>query len=119
MLQEAPAAKAAAQVVVLEKSPVGADIVRPASATVFVFVSLSVCTVLELTSWLPNPRLFRDKAGPLKPVPVKVTVSGLLVAAAVIFSEAFRAPMAVGLNVTLTTQLPLAGTLAPHVLVCA
>jgi hypothetical protein len=47
------------------------------------------------------------------PVPVKLTVCGLLGAMSVKFSEALRLPPADGVNVTLTVQVPLGITVAP------
>ena len=47
------------------------------------------------------------------PVPLKLTVCGLLGALSVKFSEALRLPAADGVNVTLTVQVPLGVTVAP------
>jgi hypothetical protein len=46
------------------------------------------------------------------PVPPKLTVWGLLAALSVKFSEALRPPVADGVNVTLTVQVPLGVTVA-------
>jgi hypothetical protein len=54
-----------------------------------------------------------------EPVPDNVTVCGLPAALSVTFKSALRAPVAVGLNVTLIVQLALAASELPHVLVCA
>lgn len=51
------------------------------------------------------------------PVPVREMLCGLPSALSVIDSEAFLAPVAVGLNVMLNVQLAPATRLAPHVLV--
>ena len=51
------------------------------------------------------------------PVPVKLTVCGLLLAVSVIVTVPFSVPVAVGVNVTLIAQAPPAARLAPHVLV--
>jgi hypothetical protein len=47
------------------------------------------------------------------PVPVKLTVCGLLEALSAKFSEALRLPVADGVNVTLTVQALLGATGAP------
>src|SRR3989442_9011277 len=49
------------------------------------------------------------------PVPVNVTVCGLPSALSVILTAANRAPVAVGVKVSLITQLPLGTTIAPFV----
>ena len=51
------------------------------------------------------------------PVPVKPTDCGLPVALSVRVTEALRAPLAVGLNVTLIEQLAPAARVAPQVVV--
>jgi hypothetical protein len=53
------------------------------------------------------------------PVPVSETVRGLPLALSVIVMVPLRAPVAVGVNVTLIVQFMLAGTDAPHVFVSA
>lgn len=50
------------------------------------------------------------------PVPLRLTVCGLLVALSVKVNVPVVAPVAVGVNVTPTEQVPPAATLAPHVL---
>jgi len=47
------------------------------------------------------------------PVPLKLAVCGLVEALSVKVSEALRLPVADGLNVTLTVQVPLGVTVAP------
>ena len=62
----------------------------------------------------------RLTAGPM-PVPVRLTgcwLPATLLLLSVIFKEAPRLPIAVGVNVTLMVQLPLAATEPPQVLVC-
>jgi hypothetical protein len=70
--------------------------------------------------WLVKVRLVGVAAatGAL-PVPVRVTVCGLPPALSVMLTEAVRAPVAAGVNVTLIVQLPLAATELPQVLVTA
>jgi len=60
-----------------------------------------------LRTWLPKlkPRADKLTTGAV-PVPLKVTVCGLLKALSVKFSGALRLPVADGVNVTLTVQVP-------------
>jgi hypothetical protein len=51
------------------------------------------------------------------PVPVRVTVCGLLVALSAIVTEALRLRIAVGVNFTVIVQVPFAVTVLEHVLV--
>jgi hypothetical protein len=70
--------------------------------------------------WLLNVRLVG--AAPAKgalPVPVRLTVWGLLVALSAIVKEAVRAPGPVGVKVTLIVQVPPGATELPQVLVAA
>ena len=63
----------------------------------------------------------RLTVGPV-PVPVRLTVCWLpatLLLLSVMFKEAVRLPAAVGVNVTLIVQLPLAASELPHVVVSA
>jgi hypothetical protein len=56
------------------------------------------------------------------PVPVRLTdcwLPATLLLLSVMIKEAVRLPIAVGVNVTLMVQLPLAASELPHVLVCA
>jgi hypothetical protein len=63
---------------------------------------------------LPKLKLGADKlTRGVVPVPLKLTVCGLLEALSVKFSEALRLPAADGVNVTLTVQAPLGITVAP------
>jgi hypothetical protein len=63
---------------------------------------------------LPKVRLvvLRLRLGTV-PVPLKLAVCGLVEALSVKVSEALRLPVADGLNVTLTVQVPLGVTVAP------
>ena len=51
------------------------------------------------------------------PVPDRLTICGLGLALSAMFSEAVRAPDAVGLKITLIVQLAPAATVLPHVFV--
>jgi hypothetical protein len=80
-----------------------------------VLVKVTDCAVLLVCgNWSEKVREVDDKpATATKPVPLKVTFCGLLGAMSEIFSVAPRLPSAVGVNVTLTEQVPLAGSVAP------
>ena len=52
------------------------------------------------------------------PVPESDTVCGLLASESVMVSVPLRVPVAVGVKVTFTVQLPPAATLAPQSLLC-
>src|SRR5579863_4918975 len=116
------------QVFVCAKSPlfapVTAMLVIP-SAALPVLVSVTDSDPLvEFNVWLPNVRLEPDRltvgAATVVPVPLSVKVCGLPAALSVMVTAADRAPVAVGLNVTLIAQLPLlAATELPQVFVCA
>ena len=96
-----------------------------ASAALPVLVSVTICAALVVfTCWLANVKFDDDRlavgAGIAVPVPLSVIVCGLPEALSVMVTAAARAPVAVGVNVTLMVQLPLfAATELPHVLVCA
>jgi hypothetical protein len=60
---------------------------------------------------LPKLRLVVLRVAPaVVPVPLRLTVCGLLLALSVSVRVAVREPVAVGANVTLITQVPLAAT---------
>jgi hypothetical protein len=86
-----------------------------------VFVSVTVCAALVVPTFCPtNVRLVGDKlTADAIPVPVRPTVWGLPLALSEIVMAPVRVPIAVGVNVTLIVQLPLAATDAPQVFVCA
>ena len=94
---------------------------------ILVMVTVEFPVLLRVTTWdalgvrrgwLPK---FKVEAVRLTtetvPVPVRVTVCGLLVALSVIIIDAVRLPEAVGLKVTLIVQVPCAATELPQVLV--
>jgi hypothetical protein len=80
------------------------------SAVLPAFNSVTVCAALVvLSAWLLNERVVGDRlAAAPRPVPVSVTVCGLIVALLVMVSEPVLVPMAVGVKVTLKEQAPLA-----------
>jgi hypothetical protein len=113
-VQLAPAVSLEPQLLVWAKSllfvpamvtPVTLSVVLP------VFNSVTVCAALVvLSTWLPNERVVGDRlATAPTPVPVSITVCGLIVALSVMVSAPDLVPGAVGVNVTLTEQVPLAG----------
>jgi len=89
-----------------------------------VFCTVTDCAALvEPTVVLPKVRLeglvVSVAVAPFAPVPVRLTVLGLLVALLVIVSVPVLVPVAVGWNVTFTVQLAPAAMLDPQVFVCA
>jgi hypothetical protein len=71
--------------------------------------------------WLPKGKVRAERlmAGPM-PVPDRLTdcwLPATLLLLSVMFKEAVRLPVAVGVNVTLIVQLPLAASELPHVVV--
>jgi len=79
-----------------------------------VLVSVTVCEGLVVPIGSDGKVGGADKltTGPA-PVPLKLTVCGLLLALSVKLSEALRLPVADGVNVTLTVQVLLGATAAP------
>jgi hypothetical protein len=118
-----PAARLVPQVFVCEKSPALAPVIpmelmeRAAPPS---FVSVNICGLLAV----PIPCAAKAKLATFKlapgaaPIPVKLTVCGLLLALSVIVTEAVRVPAAVGLNATFIAQFAPATRLVPQVLVC-
>jgi len=85
-------------------------------------VSVTLCAALELpTSCDANVRLVGAKvtagAGAATAVPDKGMVCGLPLALSAMDTEAVRAPLAVGLKVTLMAQVALVASVAAQVLV--
>jgi hypothetical protein len=116
------------QLFVCEKSPAFAPvIVTPLTVNAAVVLELEtvmVCAVLEApTVCEANVSAVGDSVAvgvpAAAPVPFNVTVCGDPVALSAIDSEAVRAPLAVGLNVTLIVHCAFAPTLPPQPLVSA
>ena len=83
------------------------------------FVSVTVCAD-PVAPCVPKFRTLVEKLGAgAVPLPVKLTVCGLVGSPSVKISAAVRMPLAVGVNVTLTAQAAPAATLAPQVFSCA
>jgi len=112
-----PAASDVLHVLVSPKSPVGA---------IPVMLSALLPTLVKFTSWgvLVVPTFceanvsefgFRLAIGP-SPVPARLDICGLPGAVSLIATPPVRDPAAVGVNVTLTVQLPAAGNEVPQLL---
>jgi hypothetical protein len=118
IVQFAPAATLAAQVLVWAKPALAATLVT-VSAALPVLLSVTDCA-LEVVpeSWPSNVKLpgVSDVTGPV-PVPLKATLCGQPVALSVIVNVPVRAPPAVGVKTTLIVQLNPDATVLPQVFV--
>ncbi len=86
-----------------------------------VLVSVTDCAALVVpTAWLGNKRLAGERltAGAV-PVPLRLTVCGLLLALSVMVRTPVRVPVAVGVKVTRIEQFAPGATELPQVLVWA
>ena len=73
-----------------------------------------------LTGWLPKGTDEGVRLTPgAVPVPERLAVCGLPLALSVTVKDAERAPVALGVNVTLIVQLELAASDVPQLLVCS
>jgi hypothetical protein len=73
--------------------------------------------LLAAAGWLGNVKLEGERVAiGAPPVPVKLTVSGLLVALSVKLNVAARLPEVAGVNVTVTVQLAFPASEPAHVL---
>ena len=119
MAQLAPAARVLPQVFVCAKSPAFAPVMLMllmVSSAEPLLVSVIGCAALvEFWFCVAKVRVAgdRDTVGRI-PVPLRVIVCGLPAALSVIDTEADRAPVAVGVNVTLTVQNAPAATEEPQ-----
>jgi hypothetical protein len=122
MLQLAPAARVAPQVVVLAKSPALVPVNAMLVILILAFPVFDNVTVRELLVVLTNCTAKAKEvgescaAGPV-PVPVRVTDWGVVGSESAILSDAVRVPGAEGRKVTLMVQLFPAATLVPQVFV--
>jgi hypothetical protein len=83
-------------------------------------VSVTLCAALVVpTFWLLKVSEVGERLGSAVPVPERLAVCGLFVALSVTVNVPLRAPVAVGVNVTLIVQLAPAATLAPQLFVWA
>ena len=122
MVQVAPAATLVPQLFVCPKSPPLVP-VKPillmVNATPLLFASVTPCAVLVvLTLWSPNVSEVGARLGGAVPVAEMLAVCGLLLASSVTVRVALRAPVAVGVKVTLMVQVAPAATLVPQLLLC-
>ena len=119
MVQFVPAATELPQVLVWEKSPAFVPVIvmpEMVSAALPVLVRVTVCAVLLVPDiWAGKVSEEDDKLtmAPI-PFPLRLTDCGLSLALSVKVSEALRLPMADGVNVTLTVQVPLGVMVAPE-----
>jgi hypothetical protein len=117
IVQEPLAATLPAQVSVSPKLALVAMLAM-VSAALPVLLKVTGCDPLVVPRfWLPNVRLGTETpatGAAATPVPVRLTVCGLLEALSVKFSEALRLPVAEGVKVTLTAQVALRITVAPE-----
>ena len=122
MVQEPLAAIAAPQVLVSANSALFDVTVLTTNAELPELVMVTVCVALAPMLVEAKVRVAGDApntgAGAAAAVPVSATVCGLPVALSATEIAPERAPVAVGLNVTVITQLPFAATDAGQVLVC-
>lgn len=122
MLQLAPAAKLAPQLLVVPKSPV-TPIVLINNAAVPLLVRVTDCAVLVVPIGCAVAKVTaggaRTALGAVTPVPVSGIACGLLPALSTKVSEPKAPPAAVGLKVTLMVQILPAATGEPQVLVWA
>ena len=123
--QSAPAASVevlGGQLFVCEKSPLLAPVIAMleiVSAAFPLFVTVTFCDALVLpTGWLAKVSGADNVTAGAMPVPVSETLWGLFNASSEIETVALRAPVAVGLNVTLMLQLALTARLLPQLFVC-
>ena len=112
------------QLVVWAKSPLfvpAMTMLVIVSGALPVFESVTTwATLLLLSCWFPNAMEVGVKlAAAAVPAPVRLIVWGLPVALSLKVSVAARAPLAVGVNVTLMVQLAAGATRAPQLLVWA
>jgi hypothetical protein len=114
-----PAARELAQLLVWVKSP---DIWAP------LILTLELPGLDSVTDWaaLELPTFVAEKTSDVglkatdaaTPVPLKLMTCGAPEASSLIVMDPVRKPAVVGVNVTESVQVPLAGTLVPQVLFC-
>ena len=101
------------------KSPLAATVCT-VSGAVPVLVKVTFFVPLETPRSVPGKvRVVAERltAGAI-PVPLRFTTCGLLPASSLIVKAPLRLPVAVGLKVTVSVQLPPAGTVEPQVFAC-
>lgn len=120
-VQEPPATRPEPQLFVTAKSPVAMMVVNmrlapPLLANVTVF---GVLVVPAFCSAKLSDVGLSETSGTFTPVPFRVIVFGLLAASLLTTMLPFRAPGAVGVNVTLMVQVAVCANVAPQVVVRA
>lgn len=119
-VQLAPIPTLVPQLLVCAKSP-DAAMLATVSAASPVFVNMNCLALLVVfTSWLGKAMEETDRlTNGAMPVPAKLSVCGLLLASSKTVTVAVRLPRSEGVNVTLITQLALAGRMLLQVLLSA
>jgi hypothetical protein len=117
ILQLPPDAPPVPQVFVSEKLPEGAILEIDSLAPVLFVSLITLPALVVFTAWFANVRLVGDSSiiG-VVPLPVMVTVWGLLLALSVTTTVPDKVPIAAGVKTTLTLQFPPAATELPQVL---
>ena len=110
MVQLAPAARELPHVFVWTKSPLLVPVIAMlviVIATVPVLLNVIVCAALVVpTFWLPNLRLVAENPRvEVMPVPVRLTICGLLLALSKMLRKALSAPNWLGWNWSVIVQL--------------
>jgi hypothetical protein len=121
MVQLAPTAKLAPQVLSCAKSPVATMLVIIKAAEP-VLLNVTACGALVVPKgWLEKVRLMTDKltTGAGRPSPASTIVCGLSEALSVMVTEPYRFPGEVGAKATVIVHVNPTATLAPQVLVWA
>jgi hypothetical protein len=117
IVQLVPAATLAPHVLLATANPALAAMPAKFNATVCLFVKVTVLAVLvPPTATVPKLKLLVESVTGALPVPVRLTVCGLVIALSANVRTPEAGPRAAGMNVTPTWQLAPAATLAPHVL---
>lgn len=119
MVQLPPAAPPVPQLFVWAKLPVATMLEIVSLAPVLLVSLITFAALVVFTVWLPKLKLVGDSATVLvAPVPVMVTVCGLLAALSVTTTVPVKVPVAVGVKNTLIVQFAPTATEVPQVLVC-
>jgi hypothetical protein len=120
MVQVPPCASVAGQLFVCPKSPVAAETDMLATPPLFA-VSVTVCDALVVfVIWFMNVSELdgvAPSAAGITPVPLRLTVCGLLAPDEVIVIAPVRVPAAVGVNVTVIVQVAFCASVAVQLVV--
>lgn len=119
MAQLAPGARVLPQVLSEPKSPGLAATLLIVNGVAALFVTVTLCgNPVVPTYWLENVIVEGDTPTMPLPLPASAIACGLPGASSTMFTAAFRAPIAAGVNVTLIEQLAPAARLEPQLFVC-